>query len=130
MSLLFADAATGEILAEVYDDLPESSSPLAFDTYAVVAAAVGTVTGLNTVTGDVLWKTEFPVSFYASPVLAGGFVYLLDRAGTMRILKASDTYEVIASPSVGEPADATPAFVGRRIYIRGIDHLFCIGASE
>jgi outer membrane protein assembly factor BamB len=31
---------------------------------------------------------------------------------------------------LGEPADASPAFLDGRIYIRGKKHLYCIGAAE
>ena len=65
-------------------------------------------------------------STYASPVAAGGNVYLTGRSGTTVVIKDADSLEVIATNSVGETVDATPAPVGNQLFIRGEKHLFCI----
>ena len=65
-------------------------------------------------------------TIYASPVAAGGHVYLADRNGLVVVIKDSDTLEVVASNSMGEVIDATPAIVDNELYIRGENHLFCI----
>lgn len=64
---------------------------------------------------------------YASPVIAGGNVYITDRRGTTVVIKDSEKFEVVATNSVGETVDATPAPVDKLLYIRGEKHLFCIG---
>jgi outer membrane protein assembly factor BamB len=64
---------------------------------------------------------------YASPIAAGGFVYLTDRSGTTVVIKDSAKFEVVATNSVEETVDATPAPVDRELIIRGQKHLFCIG---
>lgn len=63
---------------------------------------------------------------YASPIAAGGFVYLTDRDGTTVVIKDSAKFEIVATNSVGETVDATPAPVDRELFIRGQKHLFCI----
>lgn len=63
---------------------------------------------------------------YASPIAAGGHVYLTGRSGTTVVIKDSDQLEIVASNSVGETVDATPAPVGKELFIRGVNHLFCI----
>ena len=130
LSLVAVDGRTRAKLWEMYDDLPDVASPLAFGELVVAAASYGVVTCLEASTGEVLWRQEFPTGFYASPILAGGRLYLLDRSGVMRILAASRQAEILGSPALGEPADATPAFRGGRIYIRGARHLFCIGGPR
>jgi outer membrane protein assembly factor BamB len=126
LSLFAADAATGKKLWEVYDDLPDVSSPVAAAGQVLMAASFGVVTCLDASDGSTLWRQEFPTGFYASPILAGGRYYLLDRSGVMRILAAERKPRLIASPALGEPADATPAFQGGAIYIRGERRLYCI----
>ena len=44
----------------------------------------------------------------------------------MQILIVDDEFELLDASEIGEDAYATPAFVGERIYIRGVTHLFCI----
>lgn len=63
---------------------------------------------------------------YASPVAAGGRVYLTDRSGTIVVIEDSDKFKVIATNSMGEGVDATPAIVGKEMFIRSAKHLFCI----
>lgn len=63
---------------------------------------------------------------YASPVAAGGYIYLTDRSGTIVVIKDSEQLEVVATNAMGETVDATPAPVGKELFIRGEQHLFCI----
>ncbi|NQU21913.1 MAG: PQQ-binding-like beta-propeller repeat protein [Candidatus Nealsonbacteria bacterium] len=63
---------------------------------------------------------------YASPIAVGGHVYLTGRSGTTVVIEDSDQLDVVASNSVGEGVDATPAPVDNELFIRGENHLFCI----
>ena len=65
-------------------------------------------------------------SIYASPIAAGGHVYLTGRSGTTVVIKDAPRLEIVATNSVGETVDATPAPVGDQLFIRGERHLFCI----
>jgi len=67
---------------------------------------------------------------YASPIAANGGVYLTARDGTTVVIKDADKFEILATNSVGEPVDATPAAVGSELFVRGSRHLFCIGAGD
>jgi len=64
---------------------------------------------------------------YASPVAADGRVYFTGRDGTTVVIRHADELEVLATNSVGEPVDASPAIVDDELFIRGESHLFCIG---
>lgn len=65
-------------------------------------------------------------TIYASPVVAGGHVYLTDRDGKTVVIEDSEQFNIVAENSVGETVDATPAPVGDQLFIRGERHLFCI----
>lgn len=65
-------------------------------------------------------------STYASPVAAGGHIYLTGRSGTTTVIKDSEELEIVSTNSVGETVDATPAPVGNQLFIRGERHLFCV----
>ena len=65
-------------------------------------------------------------SIYASPIAAGGHIYLTSRNGTTVVINDSKTLQIEATNSVGETVDATPAPVDNQIFIRGEKHLFCI----
>ena len=63
---------------------------------------------------------------YASPIAAGGHIYLTGRSGTTVVIADSPKLKIVATNSVGETVDATPAPVGNKLFIRGEKHLFCI----
>ena len=63
---------------------------------------------------------------YASPVGAAGRIYLTARNGDTVTIADADELKVLATSSVGEPVDATPALAGKDVFIRGEKHLFAI----
>ncbi len=65
-------------------------------------------------------------STYASPIAAGGHVYLTGRNGTTVVIDDADELHVVATNSVDEIVGATPAPVDNQLIIRGEKHLYCI----
>ena len=109
-----------------YKSLPDAASPLANKDYLILPTSFGVVTCLDAKTGKVYWEHEFGKGFNSSPILVNNRVYLMDLSGTMRIFKMDKKFEQVGKADIGEGTYATPAFVGGRIYIRGLTHLFCI----
>lgn len=71
-------------------------------------------------------RLEVLPGVYASPVGAGGRVYLAGRNGVTLVLKASDKLEVLATNRLDEKFDASPAAVGKELFLRGHETLYCI----
>lgn len=67
---------------------------------------------------------------YASPVAAGGHVYLTAVSGTTVVIKDADELSIVATNTVEEAVGATPAPVDNELFIRGEKHLFCIAVSQ
>jgi outer membrane protein assembly factor BamB len=65
-------------------------------------------------------------SLYSSPVCAAGRIYLADRDGTTLVFKRGDKLEILAINKLGESIDASPAVVGKQLFLRGEKHLYCI----
>jgi outer membrane protein assembly factor BamB len=63
---------------------------------------------------------------YASPVGAGGKVYLVGRNGTTVVIKQSGKLEVLATNRLDEKFDASPAAVGKELFLRGREYLYCL----
>ncbi|MEM1442537.1 MAG: PQQ-binding-like beta-propeller repeat protein, partial [Verrucomicrobiota bacterium] len=112
------------------DDTPDIASLLLSDGRLYFhKGKTGILSCLEASTGKVLFGPErIPgiSSTYASPVAAGGHVYLTDRGGTITVIKDGPGLEVVATNSLGEGVDATPAPVGSQLFVRGERHLFCI----
>lgn len=69
-------------------------------------------------------------SIYASPVAAGGFVFLTARSGTTVVIQDAPELRIVATNELDETVDATPAPVDDQLFIRGEKHLFCIAAGQ
>ena len=89
----------------------------------------GVLTCLETKSGEPLFeaqKLEDLAGVYASPLGAAGRVYLIGRNGVTVVLKQSDKLEVLATNRLEEKFDASPAAVGKDLFLRGHEHLYCI----
>jgi outer membrane protein assembly factor BamB len=78
-------------------------------------------------TGESLWQQRIGGNVSASPILIDGKIYAVTEDGEVIIFAAGPTYKELAKNQLGEPVMATPAVADNRLYIRGKDHLFCIG---
>ena len=74
-------------------------------------------------------RLEGPSGFYASPVGAAGRIYLAGRNGTTLVIRNSDKLEILATNKLDEKFDASPAVVGRELFLRGHQYLYCIAAK-
>jgi outer membrane protein assembly factor BamB len=68
-------------------------------------------------------------SLYASPVSAAGRVYLVGRDGTTLVVRLADKLEVLATNRLDDEIDASPAVVGKELFLRGEKFLYCIAAE-
>lgn len=116
-----------EISWEYIDDLAEVSSPLATKDFVFMAASFGTISCFDSQTGERYWFHDFDDGFYSSPILVGDKVYCMDMSGVLSVFKAQKEFELISQNELGESAMTIPAFLHNRIYIRGMQHLYCIG---
>ena len=63
---------------------------------------------------------------FASPVGAGGRVYIPGREGSTLVIRNATTYQVLAKNDLQDAFDASPALVDGEIYLRGNRYLYCI----
>lgn len=92
-------------------------------------------------TGKAIWSGAIPsggAKFYASPVVAGGNLYVLRNDGLATVIRTetgSDgamkvlSVNATVAPATKEQFNASPVPVGGRLLIRGDRNLYCIGAS-
>jgi outer membrane protein assembly factor BamB len=119
--------STAEKLWETSEYLPEVASPVATGEVVYVGTSYGVIACYSTADGSLLWEYEADNGFYASPVVAGGYVYFLDMDGKMHIFKTGVEKVLVGTPELGESSVSTPAFSDGRIYLRSKTNLYCIG---
>lgn len=79
-------------------------------------------------TGTVLWRERLGMH-HASPVLINGLVYFINDDGQVNVIKPGMTFERVAQYEMGEQCYASPAISNGQVFLRGFEHLFCIGTE-
>ena len=88
---------------------------------------------IDAATGKALYseqRVEDLAGVYASPVGAGGKVFLVGRNGATVVIKSGDKYETLATNKLDERFDASPALAGNELFLRGRDYLYCVGEKK
>jgi outer membrane protein assembly factor BamB len=79
-------------------------------------------------TGKRVWFERLASSeFTSSPVMIDGKIYATSEEGDVYVFAAEPTFRVLARNPLGETVRSTPAVADNRLFIRGQNHLFCIG---
>ncbi len=60
---------------------------------------------------------------------ADGKIYVIGREGIGLVIQAGPEFKVLATNELKEPVYASPAFSNGRLYVRGWNHLYCIGTK-
>lgn len=82
-------------------------------------------------TGKKIWLERLQeATFSASPVLIDGKIYAPSEQGEVFVFEAGSSFKLLAQNSLGEVIRSTPAVADSRMYIRGQNHLFCIGKKK
>ena len=108
-------------------------SPLVYDGFLYFFRVnTGTLSCIDATSGEVHYqgKRTGLRTVYASPVGAGGRVYLTGQEGAFKVLKLGKTFMELASNSLDDIFDASPAVVGDALYLRGRNNLYCIAEEE
>ena len=90
----------------------------------------GYVSCRRSATGRQLWEEKPAGRFFSSPVWVDGKLYCITMDGEAVVIRAAETYELLAINPLGETSHATPAIAGGRMYLRTYSHLFSVGGNK
>ena len=109
---------------------PYVPSPLLVsDTLYFVSNNSALLSAFDAVTGKAHFEAERLDGLngvYASPVAADGRIYVVGRDGNTAVLRQGPRLEILAKNHLDDGFDASPAIVGRQIFLRGRQSLYCI----
>jgi outer membrane protein assembly factor BamB len=122
------DVTATHVLWKGEDGMPDTCSPLATREFVFLLTSTGTLTCYDAVKGGVLWSEEFEENCSSSPSLVGNRLYIIARSGKGWVAEADrKKCRRTSQFNLGEECVTSPAFQDGRIYLRGKEHLFCIG---
>lgn len=101
--------------------LPYVPAPVLYDGVFYMVKDGGIITALDPATGALhkQGRAEKALGqYFASPVAAGGKVYLLGEEGKLTVLKAGAQWQVLAVNDMAEDCYATPAIAGDQLFVR------------
>ena len=127
------DVTAAPALAWTYDrDTPYVPSPLLYrGSVYFLKVNSGILTKLDAKTGAVQFTERLAgvPNVYASPVAADGRIYVVGREGTTAVLEHGPALKVLATNTLDEATDTTPALVDGEIYLRGAKSLYRVSAN-
>jgi len=121
---------TGNVVWKYNKGTAYVPSPILYGDYLYLLTDGGVVTCLDGRTGEVKYeggRVPIPATFTSSPVGFDDKILLTSEDGDTFVIKAGPRYEVIRTNSLGEPVFASIAIASGRLFIRGAQHLFCVG---
>lgn len=124
-------SAAPKRLWENRKDFPYVPSPLARGEHVYFVNDTGIAGCYHARTGKRVWFERLTESgFHSSPLLIDGKVYAASTTGDVYVFAAEPTFKLLAHNELGEMVRATPAVADGLLYIRGEQHLFCIGKKH
>ena len=105
------------------------ASPLVYQGYLyTLGNNGGIVTCLDAKTGKQVYRERLPEAkgFWASPWASGGKVFCLDDGGATHVLQAGPEFKVLGKNTLDEMFWASPAVADGAVFLRSVDHLYCI----
>ena len=116
---------------EVNRNIPEIPSPVFYQNRLYLLRSGGLLSCLDAATGTLLYTERLgaPGQYSASPVIAGGHLYLLSNLGVVSVVKVGDTFQRVHQRDLGEAAYVTPAFDETTLFIRTQTQLLAFRAA-
>jgi hypothetical protein len=111
-------------------NVPVMSSPLLVGDEVYVVSDPGIASCSSAKTGDLIWQEKIGVACYASPTLADGRIYFFCNDGKAVVLKAGTKMERLGENTIEGFITASPAFLGKAIYVRTDGHMYRIESKQ
>jgi outer membrane protein assembly factor BamB len=124
------DITASHLVWKTNKHLPYVSSPLCYDGRVYAMKNGGLASCYDAAGGRILYQAErldAPGDYYSSAIGVDGRVYIASQQGIVTVIKAGDSFAVLARNQLGEQIFATPAILDGRIYLRTDKHLFVFG---
>jgi outer membrane protein assembly factor BamB len=98
--------------------VPNKPSILLVDDLIYMINDVGIASCVEAKTGALVWQSRVGGTFSASPIYAGGRIYIFDEDGKTTVLQAGREFKVLAENHLDNGFMASPAVAGDALFLR------------
>lgn len=116
-----------QIVWRTHQGIPYVPSPLLYGDYLHVVSDEGFYTCFEPKSGKVLSRKRAGKHFSGSLVAADQKIYMTDDTGVTKVIANGPDFQLLAENHLGEDVYASPAISQGCIFLRGLEHLYCIG---
>jgi hypothetical protein len=111
-----------------------TASPVLHDYKFYVLTDTGMLSCFNAATGEPYYhqrRLPQPDNFKASPIAAGGNLYLASESGVITVIKLGEKFEIVATNTLTDHMFvASPAVAEGEMFLRSKTHLFCVSDGK
>ena len=113
---------------ELKKGTPDVATPVIYDGLVYLAGEKGDLTCLDVDSGEVKYRQRLLADKHRStPVAVDGRLIVVDRKGTLFVVKAGPELEVLSKIQLKEETTASPAISNGRVFIRTYKALYAFG---
>ena len=124
-------ASEPELTWSYNKQVPSVSSPLIIgDEIYMVSDNDGILTCVDTESGEMIWRERLGGKHAASPLFAGGVLFVADRDGNVDAIRPGRQYENLSRSKLDSGILASPIAVDGSLYIRTEKSLYRISSGE
>jgi hypothetical protein len=120
------DITDSHIAWKYEKDVPTLPSPILVDGLIYMISDNGTLSCLESGTGNLIWRERIGGKYMASPIYANGRLYFADHKGKTTLIEPGRTFNKLMVNQLDDGLMASPVVVGNSLILRTKTHLYCI----
>jgi outer membrane protein assembly factor BamB len=127
-----AGATTPEVLWNASRLAAGNASPVVHDHRVYVLNRAGALTCADTATGEIVWRLRIKGTYWATPVLAGEYLYFFNQQGLGTVVRCGEQGKIVSQNEFtsGEEIFGSPAVFDNALFVRTDGHLWKIAATH
>ncbi|MEM7233911.1 MAG: serine hydrolase, partial [Planctomycetota bacterium] len=115
------DATESHVSWSLHRSIPEVPSPLYYKKRVYMIRNGGILACVDASSGKIVYRKRIPGAsghYTASPICAGGNLYVVSERGVVSVVRAGDQFELVHQHPLSSRVDASPAVDTNSIYLR------------
>ncbi len=124
------DVTKSHVAWTAEDNVPDITSPVSNGEFVFTVTSSGLLTCLGATNGKKIWEKDLEMEVQSSPGIAGGQLLVLGTKGVAVVVEAGRQFKELGRTKLNDVFDASPAFAGGRVYLRGATNLWCLGGKQ